>query len=536
MEKGHTQYPPPVRPRRGIPLPAWLDRLSARVARWPWWAIIIGIGLVAAFYSMATSDLYRRVLVSVTKNPQLITDQFVNVVYEVKDSEGATKRVSGVLTSQTADSVTVITQAEERVTIPREDLVKQTCESPAADGDCPINQPVSVSRRSIDGTLIFEDLGKYQIKTALGETVDVRKYTVARDQDNKLQEVRTPPGCSADPEGGCSIKLALNPDIPENEIKGILLESTPAHLLVQTVPPISVTIPKASIVNVVDFTPAQCALNNVAACNQGIFLTISVTLTAYILAMCLGLIFGLMRVSTNRVLFNLSTIYVEVVRGVPLLVILLFTNYVFAPWFRDNFPVYAPAMRIVLAAGGLAILAYYVLTRWSRRFTDPLDLIQPIGVTAVFAIGLILIVSFFGDRSHSDFDPVQRAVLGLAFGYGAFSAELFRAGIQSIGHGQMEAARSLGMSYLQAMRFVILPQAFRVILPPLGNDFIAMLKDTSLIAFLALPELTQMARLFAANTYRPFESYLTIGVLYLCMTLFLSFVVRVIERRTALSR
>jgi polar amino acid transport system permease protein len=131
---------------------------------------------------------------------------------------------------------------------------------------------------------------------------------------------------------------------------------------------------------------------------------------------------------------------------------------------------------------------------------------------------------------------VQRAVLGLAFGYGAFSAELFRAGIQSIGHGQMEAARSLGMSYLQAMRFVILPQAFRVILPPLGNDFIAMLKDTSLIAFLALPELTQMARLFASNTYRPFESYLTIGVLYLCMTLFLSFVVRVIERRTALPR
>jgi polar amino acid transport system permease protein len=519
-----------------VPLPAWLDRLTARVARWPWWAIIVGIGLVAAFYSLATSDLYRRVLVFVTKDPQLITDQFVNVVYEVKDSQGFISRVSGVLTSQTADSVTVITQAEVRVSIPREDLVKQTCESPAANGDCPVNQPVSVSRRSIDGTLIFEDLGKYQIKTALGETVDVRKFTVARDQDNKLQEVRTPPGCSANPDGGCSIKLALKPDAPENEIKGILLESSPTHLLVQTVPPISVTIPKASIVNVVDFTPAQCALNNVVACNEGVFLTISVTLTAYMAALVAGLIFGLMRVSTNRVLFNLATVYVEVVRGVPLLVILLFANYVFAPWFRDNFPVYAPVMRIAIALGGVVILAYYVITRWSRRFTDPVDLIQPIGVTVVFAVGLILIVSFFGDRSHSDFDPVQRAILGLAFGYGAFSAELFRAGIQSIGHGQMEAARSLGMSYLQAMRFVILPQAFRVILPPLGNDFIAMLKDTSLIAFLALPELTQKARLFAANTYRPFEAYLTIGVLYLCMTLFLSFVVRVVERRTALPR
>jgi His/Glu/Gln/Arg/opine family amino acid ABC transporter permease subunit len=385
MDKDRTPYSPPIRTRRGIPLPAWLDRLSARVARWPWWAIMSGVGLIAAFYSLATSDLYRRVLVFVTKDPRIITDQFVNVVYEVQDSEGATRRVSGVLTSQTADSVTVITQAEERVSIPRDDLVKQTCDSPAADGDCPINQPVSVSRRSIDGTLIFEDLGKYQIKTALGETVDVRKFTVARDQGNKLQEVRTPPGCSANPDGGCSVKLALKPDAPENEIKGILLESTPTHLLVQTVPPVSVTIPKASIVNVVDFTPAQCALNNVIACNQGIFLTITVTLTAYLAAMLIGLIFGLMRVSTNRVLFNLSTIYVEVVRGVPLLVILLFTNYVFAPWFRDNFPTYAPAMRIALAVGGLAILAYYVLTRWSRRFTDPLDLIQPIGVTAVFS-------------------------------------------------------------------------------------------------------------------------------------------------------
>jgi polar amino acid transport system permease protein len=100
----------------------------------------------------------------------------------------------------------------------------------------------------------------------------------------------------------------------------------------------------------------------------------------------------------------------------------------------------------------------------------------------------------------------------------------------------MEAARSLGMSYIQAMRYVVLPQAFRVILPPLGNDFIAMLKDTSLIAILALPELTQKARLFASNTFRPFEAYITIGVLYLCMTLFLSFMVRVVERRTSLPR
>jgi ABC-type amino acid transport system permease subunit len=113
---------------------------------------------------------------------------------------------------------------------------------------------------------------------------------------------------------------------------------------------------------------------------------------------------------------------------------------------------------------------------------------------------------------------------------------LFRAGIQSIGRGQMEAARSLGMSYVQAMRHVILPQAFRVVLPPLGNEFIAILKDTSLIAVIAVAELTQKARLFASATYQVFPSYITIGALYLCMTLFLSFLVRTVERRLNMHR
>ncbi len=515
-------------------LPPWFDRGIAYVARWPWWAIIIGILLVGSFYAIATSELYRRVLVFVTSNPKLTTNQYANVVYDVKDAEGTTRRVTGVLTDQTGSTVTIITQNEERVSIPRDDISKLSCDAPAADGSCPLNQPVAVSRKSIDGTLIFEDLGKYQIKTALGEDVDVRKIGVVRTADGMLQETRTPDGCSANPEGGCTIQLTLKPDDPANEIKGLLMESSPARLVVQTVPPISVTLQKADIVNVVDQTPAQCAANNLVACNEGIFLTVGVTLAAYLMAVILGLIFGLMRVSSNPVLFNISTVYVEIVRGVPLLVILLFVNFAFAPWFRDYFPVLAPGLRTVVAIGSVLLVAYYLFTRWSRRQTDPLDLIQPVGLTVVFGIALFLIIGFFA--ANSNFDPVQRAIVGLAFGYGAFTAELFRAGIQSIGRGQMEAARSLGMSYFQAMRFVILPQAFRVILPPLGNDFIAMLKDTSLIAILALPELTQKARLFASNTYRPFESYATIGVLYLCMTLFLSFVVRVIERRTGMPR
>jgi polar amino acid transport system permease protein len=517
-----------------LTLPPWFDRGVAYVARWPWWAIIIGILLISAFYSIATSELYRRVLVFVTNNPKVTTDQYANVVYDVKDSEGAVRRVSGVLTEQTSTTATIITQNEERVSIPHEDVAKLSCDAPAADGSCPLNHPVAVSRTSIDGTLIFEDLGKYQLKTALGEDVSVLKITVARSADGILQEVRQPEGCSANPEGGCTVKLTLKPDDERNEIKGLLVESSPTRLVVQTIPPVSVTIQKADIVNVVDQTPAQCAINNLVACNEGIFLTVGVTLAAYFTAVILGLIFGLMRVSSNPVLFNISTVYVEIVRGVPLLVILLFVNFAFAPWFRDNFPGLAPGLRVVVVVGSIVLVAYYLFTRWSRRQTDPLDLIQPIGLTVVFGIALFLIIGFFA--VNSNFDPVQRAIIGLAFGYGAFTAELFRAGIQSIGRGQTEAARSLGMSYFQSMRYVVLPQAFRVILPPLGNDFIAMLKDTSLIAILALPELTQKARLFASNTYRPFESYVTIGVLYLCMTLFLSFVVRVIEHRTNMPR
>ncbi|MEJ2011887.1 MAG: amino acid ABC transporter permease [Anaerolineales bacterium] len=124
-----------------------------------------------------------------------------------------------------------------------------------------------------------------------------------------------------------------------------------------------------------------------------------------------------------------------------------------------------------------------------------------------------------------------RAIVALSIGYGAYEAEVFRAGIQSIGRGQMEAARSLGMTYFQAMRFVILPQAVRRILPPLGNDFIAMLKDSSLATVLAVREITQLGRLRRASTFRVFETFNVVSFLYLAMTLLLSAVVRVLEQR-----
>jgi polar amino acid transport system permease protein len=115
-------------------------------------------------------------------------------------------------------------------------------------------------------------------------------------------------------------------------------------------------------------------------------------------------------------------------------------------------------------------------------------------------------------------------------------SEIFRAGIQSIPKGQMEAARSLGMSYFQAMRHVILPQAIRVILPPVGNEFIALLKDSSLVSAVALADLTRRGREFMAANFDPLQVWTMIALLYLVMTLFSARIVNYIERRTKIER
>jgi polar amino acid transport system permease protein len=203
-------------------------------------------------------------------------------------------------------------------------------------------------------------------------------------------------------------------------------------------------------------------------------LTVRATFAGYGLALMLGLLTGLMLVSRNPITLSISKLYVEVVRGIPLLVIILYAGFVITPALRD-------------ATGG-----------------------------------------------KIDLSGFPGAIIGLGFGYGAYLAEVFRAGIQSIHRGQMEAARSLGMSYFQAMRHVVLPQAIRVVLPPLGNDFIAMLKDSSLISVVALPEILQQGRLWVSRTFRAFEGYNTVALFYLVMTLLLSLLVRFAERKTAL--
>ena len=126
---------------------------------------------------------------------------------------------------------------------------------------------------------------------------------------------------------------------------------------------------------------------------------------------------------------------------------------------------------------------------------------------------------------------VTRAIIALVLIYAAYIAEIFRAGIESIGRGQMEAARSLGMSHVQAMRYIILPQAVRNVLPALGNDLIALLKDTSLVSVLGVREITQVSRLSVSTTFRYEETYFILTLFYLVMTLVLSLLLQWIQRR-----
>lgn len=214
---------------------------------------------------------------------------------------------------------------------------------------------------------------------------------------------------------------------------------------------------------------------------DGIWVTISVTVTAFLLILIIGLIVALCRLSRNKILYGVMTIYVEVARGIPLLVQLLF-------WY----------------------------------FAFP---------TVIQSIGAALNIAAFRNYLAN---PVFMAVLGLTFCYAAYISEVYRAGIQSISKGQMEAARSLGMNYFQAMRYIILPQAVRVVLPPVGNDFISLLKDSSLVSVVAVADLTRRGREFMAANFIPVETWIMVALIYLVMTLFSGRVVNWIERKTRL--
>lgn len=128
-------------------------------------------------------------------------------------------------------------------------------------------------------------------------------------------------------------------------------------------------------------------------------------------------------------------------------------------------------------------------------------------------------------------NAIAAAIITLSLNAAAYIAEIFRAGIQSIDRGQMEAARSLGMNHVQAMRYIILPQAFKRMIPPLGNEFIVLIKESSLAALIAAPELMYWGRAMQGQYFRVWEPYLAAAVIYLVLTLSLSFLLNRLERR-----
>jgi polar amino acid transport system permease protein len=147
-----------------------------------------------------------------------------------------------------------------------------------------------------------------------------------------------------------------------------------------------------------------------------------------------------------------------------------------------------------------------------------------------------LFIIYYGLPSVGiEFTAQQAAILGLSLCGGAYIAEIIRAGIQSIDKGQMEAAYSLGMSWEQAMFRVIIPQSFKRLIPPMGNEFITLLKDTSLVAVISMVELLRAAQTQASATFKPFEMYMTAGVIYLILTTVFTIIFKKIEERLALS-
>lgn len=252
-----------------------------------------------------------------------------------------------------------------------------------------------------------------------------------------------------------------------------------------------ITIGLGLIIVFTIFTNAQYQVIFIAVA-KGIQITLLVSLFAYTLALLIGLFVGLGRVSNNKIVFNLAAFYVEFVRGVPILVLLMYIAFV------------------VLPLG--------------------IELINSVG-TGLTNMGLGFLGAPLLALRTRDIDNTLRVAVGLGVAYGAFEAEIFRAGIQSIEKGQMEAARALGMNYFQAMRHVILPQAIRRVLPALGNDFVAMVKDSSLVSVLGVPDITQLAKLYASSTFLFFQTYSILAFIYLTMTIALTRGVRWLEGR-----
>lgn len=223
-----------------------------------------------------------------------------------------------------------------------------------------------------------------------------------------------------------------------------------------------------------------------AVVSKGVVTTLWVALLAFALAAILGLAVALLRTSGNALLEQAATFYIEVLRGVPILVALFYIAFVGAPALVD---------------------------------------------AANFVLSPAVNAGWMGKLSIRSFDLTWRAIFALTVCYSAFIAEIFRAGIEAVDGGQIEAAKALGLSRRRTFQHVVAPQALRTILPPLGNDFVSMIKDSALVSALGVQDITQLGKVYSSSNFRFFETYNVVAYLYLIMTISLSLLVRLLERR-----
>ncbi|MFV1999619.1 MAG: amino acid ABC transporter permease [Acidimicrobiia bacterium] len=209
---------------------------------------------------------------------------------------------------------------------------------------------------------------------------------------------------------------------------------------------------------------------------DGVTLTLIVTLGGFVIAMVLGLFVALGRMSNSTVLRNVAIFYIELIRGIPVLVTIFFIGLVIWPTIMDLLGM------------------------------SPQSFIASKEVKTTFAVGLI---------------------------YAAFIAEVLRAGVESIKSGQREAGLSVGLNNRQVFRFIVWPQAIKNIMPALGNDLIALLKDSSLVSILAVRELTQLTKLWTGRSFQFFAGFMILAALYLMLTVSLSLLLQWYERRIA---
>lgn len=218
---------------------------------------------------------------------------------------------------------------------------------------------------------------------------------------------------------------------------------------------------------------------------DGLWTTVFVAVISYTLAASLGLLLALACGSDWLWLRQAARFYIEVMRGLPALVILLYVTFVGAP--------------------AMVNLYQWVFEGWIAR-------------------------GWLADVQIRDVSNTMRGIVALALAYSAFLAEVFRAGLQSVERSQIEAAQALGLSRWLTFRLVIWPQALRRVLPVLGNDFIAMVKDSSLVSVLGVSDITQLGKLYASSSFLTVETYNVVAVLYLMLTISLSLLLRRLER------